>query len=128
MLKKTSIDKASTHELVRAWPDDTLGDIHEKLCKHNSVVVVDSIGQFQGIVSRRDAVRSMIKRSDWKAIPLNEVMTKDLIYVPHNTTLAEVAEIMLESDTHQLVVTGPPEGGFVAIGIITLQDIVKNAV
>jgi CBS domain-containing protein len=71
---------------------------------------------------------SMINRSDWKDIPISEVMTKNLIYVPNHITLAEAAEIMLESEVHQLVITGPPEGGFFAIGIITLQDIVENAV
>lgn len=128
MLKKISIEKASTHELIRAWPRDTLGDIYDKLCKHNSVVVVDPTGYFQGIVSRRDVIKPMINRSDWRDIPVTEVMTKNLIYVPNNTTLTEAAEIMLESDTHQLVITGPPEGGFIAIGIVTLQDVIKNAV
>ena len=128
MLRKISIAKASTHELITVRPEDTLADIHDKLRKHNSVVVVNPTGYFQGIVSRRDVVMSMINRSDWKDIPVSEVMTKNLIYVPNHITLAEAAEIMLESDTHQLVVTGPPEGGFIAIGIITLQDVVDNAV
>ena len=128
MLRKISIAKASTHELITVLHKDTLADIHDKLRKHNSVVVVDPTGYFKGIVSRRDVVMSMIKRSDWEDIPVSEVMTKNLIYVPNHITLAEAAEIMLESDTHQLVVTGPPEGGLIPIGLVTLQDVVDNAV
>ena len=128
MLRKIGIAEASIHELITARLEDTLADIHDKLRKHNSVVVVDPTGYFQGIVSRRDVVMSMINRSDWKDIPVSEVMTTNLIYVPNHITLAEAAEIMLESDTHQLVVTGPPEGGFIPIGLITLQDVVDNAV
>lgn len=37
MLRKISIANASTHPLIKAWPEDTLGDIYEKLCKHNAV-------------------------------------------------------------------------------------------
>jgi len=126
MLRKISIAKASTHPLVKAWPDDTLGDIHEKLCKHNSVVVVDTTGHFQGIISRKDVVKAVITRPDWKDIPVNEVMTKKVLYVPNHVSLAEAVETMLEADIHQLVVVGPPEGGSVAIGIITLQDVLNN--
>jgi len=127
MLRKISIAKASIHPLIKAWPDDTLGDIHEKLCRHNSVVVVDTTGHFQGIISRKDVVKAVINRPDWKDIPVSEVMTKKVLYVPSHVSLAEAVEIMLEADIHQLVVVGPPEGGSVAIGIITLQDALNNA-
>jgi len=126
MLRKISIAKASIHPLIKAWPDDTLGDIHEKLCRHNSVVVVDTTGHFQGIISRKDVVKAVITRSDWKDIPVSEVMTKKVLYVPSHISLVEAVETMLEADIHQLVVVGPPEGGSVAIGIITLQDVLNN--
>jgi len=128
MLKKISITKASTHPLIKAWPDDTLGDISEKLCKNNSVVVVDTTGHFQGIISRKDAIKAILTRSDWKDIPVSEIMTRKVLYVPSHVSLAEAAETMLTADIHQLVVVGPPEGGSVALGIITLQDVLKNAI
>jgi len=127
MLQKISIAEASVHPLVKAWPDDTLGDIHKKLCEHNSVVVVDTTGHFQGIVSRKDVVKAIVTRSDWKDIPVREVMTRKVLYVPNHVSLAEAVETMLKADIHQLVVVGPPEGGSVAVGIITLQDVLKNA-
>lgn len=128
MLRKISISKAAIHPLVKAWPDDTLGDIHEKLCKHNSVVVVDTVGHFQGIISRKDAVEQIMDRPDWKEVPVAEAMTRKVLYVPNHVSLAEAAKIMLDADIHQLVVTGPPEGGSVAIGIVTLQDVIANAI
>lgn len=91
-------------------------------------VVVDTTGNFQGIISRKDAVEAIITRSDWKDIPVSEIMTKEVLYIPNHVSLAEAAETMLEADIHQLVVVGPPEGGSVAIGIITLQDVLNNAI
>ena len=128
MLRKISIAKASTHSLIKAWPDDTLGDVYEKLCKHNSVVVVDTTGYFQGIVSRKDAAKTILARSDWKDIAVSEIMTKEILYIPNHVSLTEAAETMLQADIHQLVVVGPPEGGSVAIGIVTLQDVLNNAI
>jgi len=128
MLRKTTIFKASTHLLIEVRPGDALGDIYDELCEHNSVVVVDSTGNFQGIISRKDAVKAILDRTDWKDIPVSEIMTKKVLYIPSHVSLAEAAETMLKEDIHQLVVTGPPEGGSVAVGIITLQDILKNAV
>ena len=54
-------------------------------------------------------------------------MTKKVLYIPRHVSLAEAAETMLESDIHQLVITGLPKGGSVAVGIVTLQDVPKNA-
>lgn len=128
MLRKISIANASTHPLIKAWPDDTLGDIYQKLCKHNSVVVVDTTGHFHGVVSRKDAIKAILTRSDWKEVPVSEIMTKEVLYIPNHVSLTEAAETMLKADIHQLVVVGPPEGGSVALGIITLQDVLTNAV
>ena len=127
MLIKINIYNASTHALIHAHPDDTMGDIHKKLCEHNTVIVIDAEGKFLGIISRKDAVKVMLDRTDWNDIPVSDVMTKDVLYIPNHVSLAEAAETMLEADIHQLVITGPPEGGSVAVGIVTLQDVLKNA-
>ena len=127
MLQKISIFKAKTHSPIEAHPEDTLGDTHQKLCEHNSVVVVDTSGHFHGIVTRKDAVKAILTHDDWKSIPLSEIMTRKVLYIPSHVSLTKAAEIMLKSDIHQLVVTGPPEGGSLVVGIITLQDVLKNA-
>ena len=128
MLRKTTIFKASTHELIEAHPHDTLGNIHQKLCENNAVVIVNPEGDFLGIVTRKDAVEAILARADWKDIPLREIMTHKVLHIPNHVSLAEAAEIMLKEDIHQLVITGPPEGGEVAVGIVTLQDVLRNAV
>ena len=127
MLRKITIFKASTHPLIDAHPNQTLGDIHQILCEHNTVVVVNADGNFLGIISRKDAVKAILDRADWKDVPVSEIMTADVLHVPNHVSLDEAAEIMLRDDIHQLVVTGPPEGGAVAVGIVTLQDVLKNA-
>ena len=128
MLQKISIFKASTHDLIEARPEETLGNIYERLCEHNSVVVVDAMGSFQGIISRKDAVKAVLARTDWENIPVGEIMNRKVLYIPSHVSLAEAAETMLKADIHQLVITGPPEGGSVAVGIVTLQDVLKNAI
>ncbi|HVP18816.1 MAG TPA: CBS domain-containing protein [Spirochaetia bacterium] len=128
MLRDIRLLKASTHVLILARPGETLGEIHGRLCDHNAVVVVDSEGRLQGIVTRKNALRAILEQPGWKEIPVQELMVKEVLHVPNHVTLAEAAEVMLGADIHQLVITGPPEGGSVAIGIVTLQDVLKNAV
>ena len=128
MLRKTTIFKASTHELIEAHLHDKLGDIHSKLCNHNAVVIVNPEGDFLGIVTRKDAIEAILSNADWKNIPLREIMTHKVLHIPNHVSLAEAAEIMINEDIHQLVITGPPEGGSVAVGIVTLQDVLKNAI
>ena len=128
MLRKKTIFDASTHALVHAHPGDTLGDIHWKLCQHNAVVIINAEGNFLGIISRKDAVRAILDQANWRDVPVGDIMTRDVLHIPNHVTLAEAADIMLKDDIHQLVVTGPPEGGSFAVGIITLQDVLNNAV
>jgi signal-transduction protein with cAMP-binding, CBS, and nucleotidyltransferase domain len=127
MLRARSIIEASTHVLIEAHPEDTLADVHPRLCEHNAVVVIGHSGEFQGIVTRKDAIRAIMDRKDWRSVLVRDVMTREVLHVPNHVTLAEAAKVMLEADIHQLVITGPPEGGAVAIGILTLQDVLRNA-
>ncbi len=128
MMRTIRLLKASTHVLILARPGETLGEIYGRLCDNNSVVVVDTEGRLQGIITRKDAIKAILSRTDWKEISVQELMTRNVLHVPNHVTLAEAAEVMLRADIHQLVITGPPEGGSVAIGIVTLQDVLKNAV
>jgi signal-transduction protein with cAMP-binding, CBS, and nucleotidyltransferase domain len=127
MLQNMRLLKASTHALILARAAETLGEIHGRLCDNNAVVVVDPDGKLEGIVTRINAVKAILARPDWKRIPVRELMVKEVLHVPNHVTLAEAAQEMLDADVHQLVITGPPEGGSVAIGIVTLQDVLKNA-
>jgi signal-transduction protein with cAMP-binding, CBS, and nucleotidyltransferase domain len=127
MLQNMRLLKASTHALILARSAETLGEIHGRLCDNNSVVVVDPDGKLAGIVTRINAVKAILARPDWKSIPVRDLMVKDVLHVPNHVTLAEAAQEMLDADVHQLVITGPPEGGSVPIGIVTLQDVLKNA-
>jgi signal-transduction protein with cAMP-binding, CBS, and nucleotidyltransferase domain len=127
VLRTIRLLKASTHVLILARPGETLGEIRGRLCDHNAVVVVDPEGRLQGIVTRKNAVRAILERPDWESIPVQDLMVKEVLHVPNHVTLAEAAQAMLRADIHQLVITGPPEGGSVAIGIVTLQDVLKNA-
>ncbi len=128
MVKTRSIHEASTHELIAAHPDDTLMNVHPKLCEHNAVVVVGRSGEYEGILTRKDAIRAIMDRKDWRDIRVSEIMTREVLHVPNHVSLAEAARVMLEENIHQLVITGPPEGGAVAVGILTLQDLLRNAV
>ena len=77
----------------RAHPEDALGDIYEKLCEHNAVVVVDTTGYFQGIISRKDAVGAMLTHTNWKDIPVIDIITKRVIYIPNHVSLAEAEKL-----------------------------------
>ncbi len=107
MLQDIRLLKASTHALIQARSQETLGEIHGRLCDHNAVVVVDPEGKLLGIVTRKDAVKAILARPDWKSIPVRQLMVKNVLHVPNHVTLAEAAEEMLAADIHQLVITGP---------------------
>ncbi|MFC1962369.1 cyclic nucleotide-binding/CBS domain-containing protein, partial [Chloroflexota bacterium] len=100
MLRKTNIFKASTHALIEAHAHDTLGEILPKICEHNAVVIANPEGDFLGILTRKDAVRVILDRTDWKDISIQEIMTTKVLHVPNHVSLAEAAEIMLKEDIH----------------------------
>ncbi len=110
--------------VVTIGPNQTIRDALTTLAQHNfgALVVVNDSHKPIGIISERDIVRLAAGNEDCFSIPINEVMTKNVITGVRQDDLRAVANTMTENRIRHLPIV---DRNRTLIGIISIGDIVK---
>lgn len=88
-----------------------------------SVVVVDSHARLQGIVTDRDlAIRALADGRD-PTLPVEDVMTRDVVYVYDSEDVATASMRMVEHQCRRLPVL---DGEGTVVGVVTLDDLLQT--
>jgi len=85
------------------------------------VVPVVEEGKAQGIVTARDIALAIANHADLTAQPVSEVMTKEVIQIPDETSLEEVVRAFLLEGVRHLVVVND-QGDY--LGVIGWTDLI----
>ena len=98
---------------------DTIEDVNRivEQTYTGGIVILDEVGKVVGIVTTRDLLFEINKSR-----PLTEVMAKEVITAPSDTTLKEAEGILHEHRIEKLPLVD--ENGFLT-GLITVKDIMK---
>ncbi|MEM3795484.1 MAG: CBS domain-containing protein [Thermoprotei archaeon] len=109
---------------VTAKASSTLREAAEKMWseKVGSVIVVDDEGYLLGILTERDIVFAAAKglfEASEKKPTVESVMTKNVVTVNENSSIAQVAQLMSEFNIKHIVVMSQ-EGR--PIGVVSLRD------
>jgi len=112
-------------ELVEVAPEDTLGEVAERL---NDVgmgaAVVKDFGKLIGIITERDLLKAMAARVHTSEARVRQWMTEDPVTAPGDTEADAAAKEMLERGFRHLPVVD--ETGRV-VGIVSLRRVVAAA-
>lgn len=92
----------------------------------SALVVTDKDGQLAGILSRIDVIRAAIQRPDWASQPVEAFMNTQVVTVPAQATLRDVAEILLHHRIHRVVVVREDQGKIQPLSVISAADIVYH--
>jgi len=114
---------AKIHEVmagavVLASPEDTLGEIREKMTGLDigAVPVVDADGVLLGIVTSEDLVTDYAL-----TIPVSRVMNSPVLTLSPDAEAAEAARTMREQACHHIVVTRDSR----VVGIVSSFDLLR---
>ncbi len=88
-------------------------------------LVVMEDGEPVGLITRSDIKRIVEKGLDLELICVGEAASKPLVWVKHNTTLKEVAEVMSEKGIRKVPVFGFTSRGPLLLGLYEYEDHVK---
>lgn len=118
-IDKISIKRVMSNHVVTASPDDEIHTAIELLIKNNigSIPIVDEDG-IAGIITKTDLMKVYTAklRGKWK---VSDLMTKDVITVNENHSIAHVISIMEKNNIGKTVVIRDSE----PVGIITHENI-----
>jgi CBS domain-containing protein len=109
-------------ELIEVAPEDTLGEVAERMSAANvGAVVVKDYGRLIGILTERDMLKAMAARVHTSEARVRQWMTEDPITASADTDVEEAARTMLEHGFRHLPVLD--ESGQVT-GIASLRRVV----
>jgi len=109
-------------ELIEAAPEDTLGEVAERMTEVNvGAVVVKDYGRLIGILTERDMLKAMAARVHTSEARVRQWMTEDPITAPADMDVEEAARIMLDNGFRHLPVVD--ETGKVT-GVVSLRRVV----
>ena len=109
-------------ELIEAAPEDTLGEVAERMTAVNvGAVIVKDYGRLIGILTERDMLKAMAARVHTSEARVRQWMTEDPITAPGEMDVEEAARIMLDNGFRHLPVVD--EAGRV-IGVVSLRRVV----
>jgi CBS domain-containing protein len=109
-------------ELIEVAPEDTLGEVAERMTEVNvGAVVVKDYGRLIGILTERDMLKAMAARVHTSEARVRQWMTEDPITAPTDMQVDEAARIMLDNGFRHLPVVD--ESGRVT-GVVSLRRVV----
>jgi CBS domain-containing protein len=101
-------------------PEDTLGEVAEKMTKQNvGAVVVKDHGRLIGILTERDMLRAMAARVHTSDARVRQFMTADPITAAPDMPLDDAAQVMLDHGFRHL----PVVDGTNVIGVVSLRRV-----
>src|SRR4029450_909746 len=115
-----TLDDRLKPNFITVAPEDTLGEVAEKMTQQNvGAVVVKDYGRLIGILTERDMLRAMAARVHTSDARVRLWMTADPITVPPDMDLDDAAQIMLDNGFRHL----PVVEGEAVIGIASLRRV-----
>lgn len=112
------------HDIITARSDALLAEICETLAKNKigAVVVSDSDGQVDGIISERDVVRVVgTQGASALQLPVSNVMTRNVVTCSEENNINEVMARMTQGRFRHMPVL---KDGKLS-GVISIGDVVK---
>ncbi len=111
-------------EVVTAAAKDTVQDVSKKLSTHRigAVVIVDSFGEIEGIVSERDIVRIIgVEGASALTKPVSKIMSRAVRTCQEGDSEAALMSLMTEHRIRHLPVVAKGK----LSGMISIGDVVK---
>ncbi len=121
---KELLDGKNNSEVITVGPQASVFDAVTKMVENNigAILVIEN-KVIQGIMSERDYLRFVtLKGRTAKDVPVQDLMTRKVVYATPGTSLEDVMAIMTEARIRHLPVLF--EGRL--LGMVSIGDVVKQ--
>jgi CBS domain-containing protein len=125
MIVRNVLKAKASNQVATTSSDQTVAGAAQILHKHRigALVVVDTDGSIEGILSERDIARGLaLHGEELGTLPVKMLMTKTVLTSHPDDSIERLMQIMTEKRIRHLPVV---EHGKL-VGIMTIGDVVKN--
>ncbi|MBI5033110.1 MAG: CBS domain-containing protein [Chloroflexi bacterium] len=92
----------------------------------SALVVVDSEGMMDGLISRTDLVMLRAHDEYWHGLRAEHVMVKHVICATPDTPLRDAVTLLLARKIHRLIVLEDCDKRSKPLGVLSITDIVRD--
>lgn len=112
--------------VVTCAPDTPLREVAALMARDraSAVAVVNPSGELVGIISRTDMVRAYLK--PFADLHAEDIMTTQVATIIPDIPIHAAVQIMLDRGVHQLLILHARPAPQRPVGILTMDDIVKD--
>lgn len=114
--------------VISCSPETSVEEVAHTMDTHDvsALVVVNELGEADGVISRTDLVNARFVQpylKHWRGMTAAHLMTKPVISVTPDTSIAAAARLMHERNIHRLVVRENSR----PVGILSVTDLSRHA-
>jgi CBS domain-containing protein len=124
--KLTARDLMQT-DVLSVTPETPLVDVHRLFLEEeiHGAPVIDDSGRVRGVISSNDLLRAVLDAEDGTTrhteMIAEDIMARELVSIPSNTPVAEIARVMRGQRIHRVLVIDDGE----LLGLVTTFDLMR---
>lgn len=130
MNMEINVLQAKRFGVLSCHPDTVMEEAARKMVSEDisALVVEDDLGYLEGIITRTDLLTALTRNEDWRAQPVKDYMSREVVTVSPQTQLQEIARLLLDRQIHRVVAVREEEGKMRPVAVISAADLVYHMV
>jgi CBS domain-containing protein len=130
MLQELTVLDAKRYGVFTCQGTTTLHEAARRMVDEDvsALVVVDGDGYLQGVLTHTDLLRAASIVSPWRDQLVETFMTRNVVTMSPEATLADVTQQLLEHCIHRVVVVRDEGGRARPVGVLASSDIIYHLV
>lgn len=127
-MKNLTVLKAKRYGVYTCGVETTLKEATRIMVGEDisSLVVVNDAECLLGLITRVDLMRVRYERDDWQEQTVGSAMTRDVVTVSPQDTLATVMTLLLERHIHRVVVVREEKNECHPVAVLSAADILYH--
>ena len=131
-MNETTVGEWMHPGVIACGPETPIAEVAATMERNDisALVVVDSAGEAQGVISQTDLVNARFVQpymKHWRGLTAEHLMTRPVISVTAETTIIEAVRLLNEKHIHRVVVVEKISGPVRPIGILSITDLARHA-
>ncbi len=128
MTQEPLVRDLMSRQVFTCQRDTPIPEVARRMRDYNvsALVVVDSQGIMEGLISRTDLVTLRAHDEYWHGLTAEHVMVKHVICATPDTPLRDALGLLLARKIHRLIVVEDCEHPSKPLGVLSLTDIVRD--
>jgi signal-transduction protein with cAMP-binding, CBS, and nucleotidyltransferase domain len=125
-IKNLTVLQAKRYGVFTCLASDTLGHVAIEMFQRDvsALVVVDTNGFLEGIITRTDLVRAVALEAEWREQLVSSAMTVDVVTIGMDDSLGLVIELLLQEHIHRVVAVEEEAGRLRPVAVLSAADII----